>query len=108
MGQYTSSQRRCDDGEHELVDHKRLFGNGGRVVGIGCQSHATQEDVLEAADEGVSVAKGQRIANNGPQNRHESHHGEALHHGAQDVLAPDQAAVEKRQAGPGHQQNEGC
>ena len=36
-----------------------------------------------------------------------AHHGEALHHGAEDVLLADQAAVEERQSGAGHQQNQG-
>ena len=55
----------------------------------------------------VAVAEGQRVADDGPENGDQAHHGEALHHGAEDVLAAHQAAVEERQAGAGHQQDQG-
>ena len=35
LGKGAGDERRRDDGEHELVDHVGLLGNGGRVVGIG-------------------------------------------------------------------------
>ena len=54
----------------------------------------------------VAVAEGQRVADDGPENGDQAHHGEALHHGAEDVLPAHQAAVEKRQAGAGHQQHQ--
>ena len=67
---------------------------------------AAQKEVLEAADERVAVAEGQRIADDGPEDGDQAHHGEALHHGAEDVLLAHQAAVEERQAGAGHQQHQ--
>ena len=107
LGKGAGDERRGDDGEHELVDHVGLLGNGGGVVGIGREAHAAQEEVLEAADEDVAVAEGQRVADDGPENGDQAHHGEALHHGAEDVLLAHQAAVEERQAGAGHQQDQG-
>ena len=107
LGKGAGDQRRGDDGEHELVDHEGLLGNGGGVVGVGAEGDAAQEEVLKAADEAVAVAKGQRVADDGPENGDQAHHGEALHHGAEDVLAAHQAAVEERQAGAGHQQHQG-
>ena len=107
FGKCAGDQRRGDDGEHELVDHEGLLGNGGGVVGVGSEADAAQEEVLEAADEGVAVAEGQRIAHDGPDHGDQAHHGEALHHGAEDVLFADQAAVEEGQAGAGHEQNQG-
>ena len=68
---------------------------------------AAQEEVLEAADEEIAVAEGQRIAGDGPEDGDQAHHGEALHHGAEDVFAAHQAAVEESQAGAGHEQDEG-
>ena len=106
LGEGAGDERRGDDGEHELVDHVGLLGDGGGVVGIGREPDAAQEDVLEAADEAVAVAEGQRVADDGPENGDQAHHGEALHHGAEDVLAANQAAVEERQAGAGHQQHQ--
>ena len=35
LGKGAGDQRRGDDGEHELVDHVGLLGNGGGVVGVG-------------------------------------------------------------------------
>jgi hypothetical protein len=90
-----------------LVDHVRLFGDGRGVLGVGSETHAAQEEVVEAADEGVAMAECEGVAGHRPQNGDQSHHGEALHHGAENVLAADQSAVEKGQAGTGHQQDQG-
>ena len=62
--------------------------------------------MLKAADEPVAVTEGQRVADNRPQNGDQSHHREALHHGAEDILLAHQATVEERQSGTGHQQNQ--
>ncbi len=67
LGEGAGDERRGDDGEHELVDHEGLLGNGGGVVGIGRERDAAQEEVLEAADEGVAVAEGQRVAARPPR-----------------------------------------
>ena len=99
-------KRRRDDGEHELVDHEALLGNGGRVGQVRRQSHAVQEGIVQAADERVARPEGQRVAAHEPQHRDDGHHGEALHHGAQHVLLAHQAAVEQRQAGAGHHQHQ--
>ena len=107
LGKGAGDQRRGDDGEHELVDHEGLFGDGGGVVGVGGEAHAAQEQVAEAADKGVAAAEGQRVADNGPENGDQAHHGEALHHGAEDVLLAHQAAIEESQSGAGHQQDQG-
>ena len=50
-------------------------------------------------------AEGQRVADHHPEHADDRHRGEAVHHRAQDVLGPDQAAVEHRQAGD-HQQHQ--
>jgi hypothetical protein len=107
LGKGAGDQRRGDDGEHQLVDHQGLLGNGGGVVEVGREADALEEEVLEAADEPVAVAEGQRVADDGPENGDQAHHGEALHHGAEDVLLAHQAAVEERQSGAGHQQDQG-
>ena len=51
-------------------------------------------------------AEGQRVPDDDPDDADDRHRGEAVHHRAQDVLGPDEAAVEHRQAGH-HQQHEG-
>ncbi len=106
LGEGSGDERGGDDGEHELVDHVGLFGNRRGVIGIGREADAAEKDVFEAADEGVAVAEGERVAADGPEDGDEAHHGEALHHGAEDVFAADEAAVEEREAGAGHEQNE--
>ena len=107
LGECAGDQRRRDDGEHELIDHVGLFRNRGCIIGIGSKAYAAQEDVFESADKAVAVGKGQRVSNDCPEDRDQAHHGEALHHGAEDVLAPYEAAVEQREAGAGHQQHKG-
>ena len=107
LGKGAGDECRGNDGEHELVDHVGLLGNGGRVVGVGGEAHAAEEEMLEAPDEAVAVPEGERITDDGPDDGDQAHHGEALHHGAEDVLPADQAAVEEREAGTGHQQDQG-
>ena len=79
-------ERGSNDGEHQLVNHVGLQGNGGRVVGIGLRTDAVQEHVLQAADKAIPRAETQAIANQSPKNGDDGHHGEALHHGGQNVL----------------------
>ena len=106
LGKRARDQRRRDDGEHQLVDHVRLLGNGRAVVGIGSEPDPAQKNMLEAADKHAAVAEGQRVAHQRPQNAHQAHHGEALHHGAENVLLAHQAAIKQRQPWPGHQQHQ--
>ena len=66
LGKGAGDQSRCDDGEHELVDHVGLLWNRGCVVGIGRQPHSAQKNVLESADKAVAVRKGQRVPHESP------------------------------------------
>jgi len=106
LGECAGDQSRGDDGEHELIDHEALLRDGAAVVGVGIQTDAAQKGVLQATDDAIARAEGQRVANHGPENGDEAHHGEALHHGAEDVLAAHQAAIEEDQAGSGHHQDQ--
>jgi hypothetical protein len=106
LGEGSGDQRRGDDGEHELVDHVGLVGDGGGVVGVGREADAAQEEMLEAADEAVAVPEGQRVADQRPEHGDDAHHGEALHHGAEDVLCGPGRRKEG-QAGTGHHQDQG-
>ncbi len=106
LGERSGDERRSNDGEHELVDHVGLLGDGGRVLRWP-QADAAQEHVVQPADERVAVPEGQRIAGDGPQDGDQAHHGEALHHGAENVLFAYQAAVKQGQARPRHQQHQG-
>ena len=99
-------QRRRDDGEHELIDHVGLLRNGGGVIGIGRRADAVQEQVAQVADERRAFAERQAVADHGPQHGDHRHQDEAVHHGAEHVLAPHQAAVKQRQAGAGHHQDQ--
>ena len=107
LGEGAGDQCRSDDGKHQLVDHEGLLRDSAAVVWIWRERDPAKEGVLEAADEAVAGAEGQRVTDDGPKNCDESHHGEALHHRAEDVFTPDQAAIEQRQAGGSHQQHEG-
>jgi hypothetical protein len=106
LGKSPCDQCRRDDGEHELVNHVRLRRDGWSVIRIGRQAHAMHEGVVQAADEGVAGAECQAVAHQRPQHRDDAHHGEALHHRGQNVLAANQAAIEEREAWAGHHQHQ--
>ena len=57
LGKRAGNQRRRDDGEHELIDHERLVGNGGGVERVRFGAHAAQEQVAQVADERVARAR---------------------------------------------------
>ena len=101
------NQRRGDDGEHQLVNHKGLMRNRARVVCIRRAADAVQEQVSKIADERRSLAKRQAVTHHAPNNRHQSHHDEALHHGGEHVLLAHQPAVKQRQTRSGHHQDQG-
>ena len=101
----TGDQRRRDDGEHHLVDHVGL-GRKGRVCEIGLGANADQKGVMQAADEAGARIESQAVAQQGPGDADDGHHGEALHHGAQHVFLAYEAAVEQRQARPGHHEDQ--
>jgi hypothetical protein len=106
LGKRAGNQRGCDDGEHELIDHERLVGNGGRVKRIRFGSHAAQEQVAQVADERVARGEHQAIAADRPQEGDPGHHGKALHHGAEHVLLAYQTAIEQGQTGTRHHEHE--
>ena len=62
--------------------------------------------MLESADEEIAVAEGEGVAEDGPQDGNQAHHGEALHHGAENVFAANQAAVEEGKSGAGHEEHQ--
>ena len=107
LGESSGDEGGGDDGEHELVDHVGLLGNGGSVVGVGSECDTAEKEVLKAADKEVSVAEGERITDDCPDDSDQAHHGKTLHHGAEDVLSADKAAVEEGETGAGHEQDEG-
>ena len=106
LGEGSGDQRGRDDGEHQLVHHEGALRNGAGVIGVGIGADAVQEQILQAADEGVAFAEGEAVADDGPEHADHRHQHEAVHHGAENVFAADQAAVEERQAGAGHHQNQ--
>src|SRR6185437_8293626 len=77
-----------------------------RIVGVRRDAHASQEDVLQPSDETGSRSEGNAVSHDCPKNGDNSHHREALHHRAQDIFSAYKAAIEKRQSGSGHEQNE--
>src|SRR5579863_64198 len=101
------NQRGRDHGEHELIDHVGQMGYGGGIIGVGIGSNAVQERVFQAADERYAFAEDEAVADQSPDHGDQTHQQEAVHHGGEHVLAPDEAAVEKGEPGTGHQQHQG-
>ena len=98
---------RRDDGEHHLVDHEGLMGDGGGVAGIGLQADAVQADPGQAADQAVDVRpEGDAVSPQDPLDTDDGHQDEALHDGSQHVVPSDHPAVEQRQAGRGHHEHQ--
>ncbi len=106
LGEGSGDEGWGDDGEHELVDHVGLVGDGGCVGGFGGEADAAEEEVLESTDEGIAVAEGEGVADDGPEDGDDSHHGEGLHEGAEYIFSADEAGVVEGESGAGHEQDE--
>ena len=106
LGECARDQGRRDDSEHQLVDHEGLLGNGRGIVGIGCCAHVIQEGEVQISNDWRRTTERQAVADEGPQHRNDSHQDKAVHHGAEDVFATDQAAVEEGEPRAGHHEDQ--
>src|SRR5436190_17468262 len=77
LGERASDQRWRNDRKHELINHERLVRDGGGIVRLRLQSNASQEQMMEVADETRSRSECETVATDRPQHRNESHHCEA-------------------------------
>ncbi|MCY1287930.1 hypothetical protein D9M70_369460 [compost metagenome] len=112
LGKGTHDQGGGDDGERHLEGDEYALGEG-RDQAV--DADAAEERLGEAADEGAEVEyallhaggiEGQAVAVDHPEDADQTGDGEALHHHRQNVLGPHHAAIEQRQAGDGHEQDQ--
>jgi hypothetical protein len=91
--------------EHGEQDHRHR-----RVAVRRRVEQVAQAGVLRRVTEQTRadvVSEGDRVADQGPQHRHDGEGPEGHHDHVEDALGADHAAVEERQTG-GHQQHEGA
>ncbi len=102
LGIGPEDQRGRDDGKHALEGREKDM----RDRPPGCfHANALEHRHARVADETTIPAKGKAVADHDPEHGHQAHAHETLHEHGQHVLAPDEAAVEKGEAG-GHQQDQ--
>ena len=103
VGEGAADQRRGDDREGHLERHEDALGDraGQRV-----DAHAAQEQALQAAEIGPLAAERQAVAERHPDQGREAAGGEDLHAHREHVLLAHHAAVEHREAGDGHHQDQ--
>ncbi len=108
----TTDERRRDDREHPLEHHMEIDRDMRIRQQVG-RFDAAEEDQAAAetkqtflvAERYPRVAERKGIADREPVNADERQTDHALHHGREDVLTTDHAAVEQRQAG-NHQEDQ--
>ena len=100
-------ERRRDDRELQLKQREHHQRDRGCEIRMRLRAHAREHEKGEGvANQTVdAVAKGQAEPDDDPQDADDGHRHETLQHRGDDVLRPDHAAVEKRQAGR-HEQHE--
>ena len=57
FGKRAGDERRSDDGKHQLIDHERGQGNGGRVGRVGRRADSAQKQMMKSADKPVPEPK---------------------------------------------------
>ena len=84
------------------------FHRSHRRVGLRVPSShdVPQEQVIRISQPAAAAAKGQGIAPKGPDDGHQPHQENALHHHAQHVLLADQTTVKQCQSGGRHEQHQ--
>ncbi len=106
IGEGAANQRRRDDGEHQLEEEERQEGHCGRVHVIGCDAHPSQSNPVQVADDAPHIAAVREAeAHEHPNDGHDAHGDEALHHDRQHVSMPNESTIEERQA-RGHEEDE--
>ena len=94
---------RRDRGEGHLEHHEDGFGNGAREA---VDADALEHHLIEPADEGGAVGKGEAVAGDHPDEAAHGDGGEDLAQDGEHVLLPDHAAVEQGETRHGHHQDE--
>jgi hypothetical protein len=99
-------ERWRDDGEHQLIHHERQLRNRAAVVRVRIDADAAQQDVAEPADDRRPFAEAEAVADQRPQDRDQRHQREALHHDRERIFLADEPAVEQREPGARHHQDQ--
>ena len=100
-----ADHQRCgEDREAHLEQHEGAFGHGGAVAHIGQFDQHPRTAIAEPAI--ADIAEGQRVAGHHPQDRDHRRDSAALQRDRQYVFCPHPSAVEQREAGQRHQQDE--
>src|SRR2546421_6333907 len=85
-----------DNGKHHLEKHEGLMRDGGRVIGIGRETHVVQADPFEAADDMELVrSEGEAVAPENPLDTDEAEDEKTVHDRREDVLAADEPPIEE-------------
>ena len=100
-------QARRDDGESHLEHREQRLRDRAGDAGRG---HALEKGGAEVAEPGAVSFEGQAVKARRPEDRGQRGDHQAVHQHAQQVLRPDQSAVEKGERRQGHQQHQrgGC
>ncbi len=106
VGQSAGDQSRGDDREGHLEHHVDGLRDrrGQRTDRV--QSHRRQHDVLEVTDVFPGPGKGDRVADDHPENGDDARRAETLGEGGQNVLLAHHAGVKERQTRNGHHQHQ--
>ena len=105
LGEGARDERRGDDRELALEHREHQVRDA--VAADGPVDAVEEHEARVPADPAAQDVRpeSQRKPHRDPQHADDRHRGEAVHHRAQDVLRPDEAAVEHRQAGH-HEQHQ--
>ena len=113
FGDGADNQGGRDDREHQLVHREDVMRNPVGIIGVGRGGHAPEQGELGAAEKAAqktraeTLPENKAVAKRPPENGDEPGEAEALGQHREDVLAADQAAIEKREAGQRHEEHQG-
>ena len=109
FGEGTDDQRGRDAGKGHLENDEGIFRNIHIVAErrrVGRRADACEKRLGEAADERTAAGEGKAIAIGYPDKRRDRNDHEHLHQQAEHILGADKAAVEERECGDRHQQDQ--
>ena len=104
-----------DDRKGHLEHHEQGFGNCGgrsprraRAQNERCiHIHAVQKQTAEVTHIGITVGKGDAVADHNPNHGNQTGAGETLHDSRQHIMFAHHAAIKNCQPRDRHQQNKG-
>ena len=106
FGKSARNQSRGDNGEHALIDHEDLMGDGTGINRVRFHAHTSEPEPLQPTGDSPFIRpEGHAVTPQNPFQADQTDDDEALHNGSQRILASHHAGIKQSQS-DGHEHDQ--